>query len=780
MSNKRIKSAVDVCPEILKWWNYDKNKDIDLTTVTPGSSKKYYFHCPECDNEIYRSMYSLLKKHNNGTYSISPCQKCHPTQSKLKVNLVDAVKDIEKYWDYEANNGKKPSDFGASSSEKVWTKCPICGTSIKRNVRFSWEKDEQGIGHVIHCRTCGKRNKNNSLVKLFPEILKYWNYEKNAHDPDYYSISSGKKVYTYCPECGEERYISICDLIVNKDGKYKMTICQKCSSSKSNKQFKSISMQCPDIYKYWDDSNEYKPEKLLISASDIKISLHCPDCGKLLKRRVCDSFKKDKETGIYKVVSCHKCATKKAGLDRAMNQSKPLVEECPEFEEWWDYDKNAISIRTITRGSHYKAYLKCPSCKKIYYRTVHSFVSVNKDGKLLPVSCPSCGHNYKGIPENNILHLCPSIEEWWDYEANYPFCPEQFTRGSQFKAYFTCPDCGRRLYDEIHSFFATDENGNLYIKHEGKCRKYKAMKSENNLLKKFPQVKEWWDYDLNNGELPEEYTIYSRKKIHFVCPDCGAKTYRRIKDAFNFVNDNGTPILFECPYCNDKKVLPGYNSLMDIKPELAEEWSPNNEKNANEVLPNSYDRVLWMCPTCKGEYSALVRDREVGDDSCPYCKNKKLLPGYNSLVDIKPELAAEWSPNNQKRANEVLPDSTQQALWICPTCKGEYSASVRDREVGDDSCPYCKNKKLLPGYNSLKDINPQLVEEEWCYIENTLIGVKPDNILESFQGKVWWKCQTCGRKYLMSVKERLMKKKRGHIACHQCRGKRWIRTFNIK
>lgn len=631
MSNKRIKSAVDVCPEILKWWNYDKNKDIDLTTVTPGSSKKYYFHCPECDNEIYRSMYSLLKKHNNGTYSISPCQKCHPTQSKLKVNLVDAVKDIEKYWDYDANNGKKPSDFGASSSEKVWTKCPICGTSIKRNVRFSWMKDEQGIGHVIHCRTCGKRNKNNSLIKLFPDILKYWNYEKNAYDPDYYSISSGKKVYTYCPECGEERYISICDLIVNKDGKYKMTICQKCSSSKSNKQFKSISMQCPDIYKYWDESNEYKPEKLLISASDIKISLHCPVCGKLLKRRVCDSFKKDKETGNYKVVSCHKCATKKAGLDRAMNQSKPLVEECPEFEEWWDYDKNAISIRTITRGSHYKAYLKCPSCKKIFYRTVHNFVSVNKDGKLLPVSCPSCGYNYKGIPENNILHLCPSIEEWWDYEANYPFCPEQFTRGSQFKAYF-------------------------------------------------------------------------------ICPDCGAKTYRRIKDAFNFVKDNDSPILFECPYCNDKKVLPGYNSLMDIKPELAEEWSPNNEKKANEVLPNS----------------------------------------------------------------------AQQALWICPTCKGEYSSSVRDREVGDDSCPYCKNKKLLTGYNSLKDKNPQLVEEEWCYIENTLIGVKPDNILESFQGKVWWKCQTCGRKYLMSVKERLMKKKRGHIACHQCRGKRWIRTFNIK
>ncbi|MBE5967268.1 MAG: hypothetical protein E7255_09940 [Lachnospiraceae bacterium] len=30
------------------------------------------------------------------------------------------------------------------------------------------------------------------------------------------------------------------------------------------------------------------------------------------------------------------------------------------------------------------------------------------------------------------------------------------------------------------------------------------------------------------------------------------------------------------------------------------------------------------------------------------------------------------------------------ALWNCPTC---YSARIYDREVGDDSCPYCSNKK---------------------------------------------------------------------------------------
>ena len=123
--------------------------------------------------------------------------------------------------------------------------------------------------------------------------------------------------------------------------------------------------------------------------------------------------------------------------------------------------------------------------------------------------------------------------------------------------------------------------------------------------------------------------------------------------------------------------------------------------------------------------------------------------------------------------------STLSALWICPICNGEYSALVRDRELGDDSCPYCNNKKILHGYNTLQARHPELVEQEWCYAENIILGVMPDDVLESYNGKVWWKCPTCEKKYIMTVKDRLMKKKRGHIACQQCRGRRWKRSFNI-
>ena len=403
-----------------------------------------------------------------------------------KVILTDAVPDIEKYWDYEANEGKKPSDFGASSSEKVWTKCPICGTSVKRNIRYTWEKDKNGVGHVIHCRTCGKRNNNNSLVVLFPDIKKHWIYEKNEHDPEYYSISSGKKVYTSCPSCGEERYIAICDLIVKRNDRYELTQCIECSPKRN--VIGSIAKNYPDIDKYWDDSNASNPDEIALNSQEI-IFIHCPTCDKVVKRKALNSFRRDDQTGLYMLLDCHKCATQKAGKIRGLNQSGALIDKCPEIEEWWDAENNTIEFKNITRGSHYEAQLKCPACHSSFTRQIHSFVNVKRDGRLLPVACPECGYSTKGDPKDNILKLCPEIEQWWDYEANSPYRPEQFSKGSQFKAHFICPDCEMHLYTGIHSLMKSDENGNLHIRHKGKCLKFRLMESDNNLVKQYPQIK---------------------------------------------------------------------------------------------------------------------------------------------------------------------------------------------------------------------------------------------------------------------------------------------------
>lgn len=160
-----------------------------------------------------------------------------------------------------------------------------------------------------------------------------------------------------------------------------------------------------------------------------------------------------------------------------MGKRDPLILECPEIGKWWD-ERNDIGPDKITRGSHYEAYLTCPACHVHWRRDIHAFISIRRDGRILPGVCPECGYSSEGLPEDNVLKVCPSIVDWWDYEENAPFRPEQFTKGSKFMAHLICPDCGMNLCSGIRSLLHTDKNGDVIISHKGRCRKYRAMKSE--------------------------------------------------------------------------------------------------------------------------------------------------------------------------------------------------------------------------------------------------------------------------------------------------------------
>jgi len=54
------------------------------------------------------------------------------------------------------------------------------------------------------------------------------------------------------------------------------------------------------------------------------------------------------------------------------------------------------------------------------------------------------------------------------------------------------------------------------------------------------------------------------------------------------------------------------------------------------------------------EYEHPIKDREIGDDSCPFCKNERALEDFNSLADTHELLIKEWSVNNKRKPTEFL------------------------------------------------------------------------------------------------------------------------------
>ena len=220
---------------------------------------------------------------------------------------------------------------------------------------------------------------------------------------------------------------------------------------------------------------------------------------------------------------------------------------------------------------------------------------------------------------------------------------------------------------------------------------------------------------------------------------------------------------YGCPYCSNQKILLGFNDLTTTNPKLAKEVSPNSKIKATEVAVKSGRKLLWRCN--KGhEWEARVSDRSRGR-GCPYCSNRKILPGFNDLATTNPELAAQIHPDSDIKATDIADFSRIKALWRC-RLDHEWEAKVADRSRGR-GCPYCSNQKILPGFNDLTTTNPGLAKE-------VSLGskIKATEVTASSEKKLLWRCNK-GHEWEAKVADR----SRGR-GCPYCSNQEMLPGFN--
>ena len=187
-----------------------------------------------------------------------------------------------------------------------------------------------------------------------------------------------------------------------------------------------------------------------------------------------------------------------------------------------------------------------------------------------------------------------------------------------------------------------------------------------------------------------------------------------------------------CPYCGNKKVLPGFNDLATTHPNLAKQVSPNSKVKATEITFSSNRRVLWRCE--KGhEWGVSMNNRAQGC-GCPYCGNKKVLKGFNDLATTNPDLAKQVSPNSKLKADEVVAKSERKLLWRCPK-NHEWLTTVSARERGRN-CPYCSNKRVLVGYNDLATTQPELAKQV-----SPRSKFKANEVMAGTEKRLIWRCE---------------------------------------
>ena len=202
----------------------------------------------------------------------------------------------------------------------------------------------------------------------------------------------------------------------------------------------------------------------------------------------------------------------------------------------------------------------------------------------------------------------------------------------------------------------------------------------------------------------------------------------------------------KCPICSNARIVAGVNDLDTLEPELAKEWSEKNlTLKPTMVGPGTHKKVIWR-GSCGHEWTASVRSRVRGT-GCPYCSHNIVLPGFNDLQTLHPEVAEEWSPKNLPlQPSQVTAYSNKKMWWRCD--KGhEWYALISTRSYGS-KCPYCSGILTLRGFNDFQTLHPELAAE-WSERNAALT---PDKINERSQKNVWWRCRACGYEWRAVVK----------------------------
>lgn len=190
----------------------------------------------------------------------------------------------------------------------------------------------------------------------------------------------------------------------------------------------------------------------------------------------------------------------------------------------WDFIKNDISPKDLTRGSHKRIWWICKKC-------LYSWNTKLADRTIKNRGCPYCaGHVVDQY--NNLTVTNPNLCMDWDYSKNEKG-PENYKGGSNLSVWWICSVCG-------YNWKTCICNRALQNKKCSCCLNIIANKNNNLYNDNLYLCEEWSE---KNDKLPINYTAHSNKKVWWKCRFCNHEWQSSI-------NDRNGKVSRGCPNCS--------------------------------------------------------------------------------------------------------------------------------------------------------------------------------------------------------------------------------------
>jgi hypothetical protein len=370
--------------------------------------------------------------------------------------------------------------------------------------------------------------------------------------------------------------------------------------------------------------------------------------------------------------------------------------------------------------------------------------------------CPFCSNQRAWPGLNDLATRSPAIAAQWHPTKNGNIEPSEVLFGSHKKYWWLCPK-GHEWDSKVSNRTARGSGCRV-------CSGNEVQQGYNDLATKFPDLAREWHPFKNDEARPTEVSFGSASMRWWLCPESSHDYEMRV--SVRTGKQKG-----QCPYCSNQKLLSGFNDLATRNPELAGQWDYelNFPLTPSDVAPTTNKPFWWKCPN--GLHSSWKKRRTSSE--CPVCLNQVLLSGFNDVATRNPELAAQWHPtlNGEKTPEATLAGGRQKVSWLCE--KGHHwQAGIYRRPL--TGCPYCKFKRLWPGFNDLASVSPDLASE-WHPTKNGKLT--PRDLMSSVARLVWWQCPK-GHAYQASPNGRSRDGPNGRRGCNICASKVVLKDVN--
>jgi len=496
-----------------------------------------------------------------------------------------------------------------------------------------------------------------------------------------------------------------------------------------------------------------------------------------------------------------------------------LITDFPALLNYWDFDKNIkIDVEKITITSKKHVNWKCPNCSYEWKASVStSYKQILNHTKICPV-CDLGEVLIKG--QNSISDRFPNLLEYINFHyENIETIQneiENLTFTSKRLFHFKCPTCHVGWKDVANTSRLLTKKLNKKVVHAG-CNEYKhcvpfykaypnlgkiylsggynELEFEKLTLSDNVTIPRKWKCDKCKHffDLSIDKLISRIKRNGFYCTKCEATfdtaikvnvkplsyTDKHLLDQLvkNHIKKNMIDCLSNivatwkcmkcngeyecsvvkrhqegCPYCSDKQMLKGYNTLQETHPYLEKFWDKSNDKSISEYWHKSFDVLNWKCPCCNIQFQCspveMISRTNLENsnfETCPKNCDWNKLVFNNDIFHNSPRLRKEWSKKNNIPVHLALSHiDTKKYWWNCSICQGEYLCSIPIRREVIDSCPYCNDEQPLKGYNTISDIHPELTS--YWSSKNTQ-KIDEITLSEAKNKKYIWLCDCCNLEF---------------------------------